>query len=178
MPSLLPGRTAKQGFTLLELLIVCLLISISLGLSLPSLRQSLITDQLAAGSRKVISLIQSGRSMAVRENEPYIIRQDPVNRTVWYEQAEIDEDGEETTEATPPLRSSITLPEGIRIQRIQQANAGDKHNPEKEGLWISRQGYMDKTTIQLVDGDNNSINLLISPFLQRIKILDQPVDFP
>ncbi len=178
MPVLPHRRTCRQGFTLLELLIVCLLISISLGLAIPSLRQSLVTDQLAAGSRKCISLIRSGRSMAARENVPYIIRFDPVNRTVWYEPAEIVDEEETSAEATTPLRSSVTLPDTVRIQKIQQANAGDKHNPEKEGLWISRQGYMDKTMIQLVDADNNSINLLIAPFLHRIQILDQPVDFP
>ncbi len=168
-------RGNRQGFTLLELLIVCLLISISLAFSIPNLRQSMVTDQLAAGSRKVVALVQSARSKAIREHVPYIIRHDPAERTLWYEQAETtdDETAEDTTLACP----SITLPSGIIVQQIKQANATDEHSPEKDGLWISKQGYMDLTTIQLVDKKNNSINLLISPFIHRIQILEQLEDF-
>ena len=54
------GRFAnQQGFTLLELIIVCLLITVSLAFSVPNLRQALVIDQLAANSRKIMALISS-----------------------------------------------------------------------------------------------------------------------
>ncbi len=161
----------QHGFTLLELLIVALLVSISLAISIPTLRHSIVSDQLAAGSRKVISLIQSGRSKAIRERTPYIIHIDPAQQKLWYQPAETDE------QSAGPSGNAISLPAGIRIQRVEQANASDEHSPEKDGLWISKQGYMDQTSIQLVDRKNDTITLLISPFLHRIKILDQASSF-
>lgn len=160
---------SSPGFTLLELLIVCLLISISLGLSIPSLRNSLMSDELAAGSRKVISLIKSSRAKAVTDQEAYLIFYDSAARKLWYQQA----DEEKTADAS----ASITLPADVYIQEIKQASGGNAQDAMNTGIWISREGYMDKTAIQLVDKENNSLNLLISPFLPTITISDGPIDF-
>jgi Tfp pilus assembly protein PilE len=158
------------GFTLLELLIVCLLISISLGLSIPSLRNTLMSDELAAGSRKVISLTKSSRAKAVTDQEAYLIIYDSAERKLWYQPA----DEEKTANAS----GSIILPTDVTIQGIKQASRGDNQDAMTTGIWISREGYMDKTVIQLVDKENNSLNLLISPFLPTITITEEPIDFP
>lgn len=165
-----PHSAADQGFTLLELLIVCLLISISLAMSVPSLRTSMVSDQLAAGSRKIISLITSCRSRAIMDHEPHLIFFDPAEQKLWYQKASKKEE-----EATN--HHSVTLPSGIRIEEIKQASGGSEQDPMKDGLWVSKQGYMDKTLIRLIDTKNKSINLLISPFLFTIQTTDGPVDF-
>ncbi len=159
----------SPGFTLLELLIVCLLISISLGLSIPSLRSSLMTDELAAGSRKVISLIKSSRAKAVTEQQAHLIFYDPAEHKLWYQLA----DQEKSTESA----ASITLPAGVSIQEIKQAGAGSGHDTMSKGIWISREGYMDKTAIELVDKENNTLTLLVSPFLPVITVTEDPVSF-
>jgi len=159
----------QQGFTLLELLIVCFLISISLALSIPSLRNTLITDSLAAGSRKVISLVKTGRAKAITTQEAYIILYDSAERKLWYQKVGDEE--------TPNDRSIITLPSGIRIEQIKQANGKAKHDPAKDGIWISKQGYMDATGIQLTDKANNRITLLISPFLPNIQVTEGAISF-
>jgi len=161
----------QKGFTLLELLIVCLLISISLGLSIPSIRSSLITDELASGSRKVISLIKSCRAKAMSDQKPYLIFYDSADHTLWYRQADQKEKQELTA------RSSITLPDSVRIRQIQQATGSDDKSPAKEGIWISGQGYIDKTAIYLSDSGNNTLSLLISPFLPTIKVVEGSIDF-
>lgn len=166
------NSSIQQGFTLLELLIVCFLISISLGLSVPAIRNSLLTDQLAAGSRKIISLIKSARSKAVMNQQPYLIYLDPAEQKLWYQTVSGGDDSSTTTE-----HPSITLPSGIRVLDIKQASGGSKQNPASDGLWISKQGYMDQTAIQLSDGSNRSVSLLISPFLHTIQVLDGPVNF-
>ncbi|MCK5516465.1 MAG: prepilin-type N-terminal cleavage/methylation domain-containing protein [Desulfobulbaceae bacterium] len=161
----------QKGFTLLELLIVCLLISVSLGLSIPSLRSSLISDDLASGSRKVISLVKSCRAKAIAEQKHYLIFYNPAARELWYQQAD------EAKKHSLPARASITLPGKIRIDEIKQATGSRDQDPAKDGIWISKQGYMDKTAIHLVGSGNNSLSLLISPFLPTIKIVEGTVDF-
>ncbi len=172
----------QRGFTLLELLIVCLLITISLAISIPTLRSSLLTDQLAAGSRKVISLLTSARGRAARDGVPQLISFDLSERKIWYEAVPDREslDGEENTEETDgtvSVRSQILLPEGIRIEEISQAGGGDDYDPLKDGLWISKQGYMDKTFIRLSDEDNETLYLLIMPFFFDIKVTDEFLGF-
>ncbi len=159
-----------RGFTLLELLIVCLLISISLTLAIPSLRSSLVTDELGSGSRKLISLIKSCRAKATSQHKAFRIHYDTAEGKVWYQPAETEEN-----ETLVP-HSSITLPPGVRIQEIKQATARNKQNFSKTGIWVSREGYMDKTAIRLADTKNRSLSLLISPFLPTIKVVEGSVD--
>lgn len=159
-----------HGFTLLELLIVCLLISISLTLAIPSLRSSLVTDELGSGSRKIISLIKSCRAKAISGHEAFRIYYDAAEGRVWYQPAEADE------KEALVLHSSITLPPGIRIQEIKQATARGKQDFNKNGIWVSREGYMDKTAIRLIDSHNRSLSLLVSPFLPAIKVVEGSAD--
>jgi len=161
----------KRGFTLLELLIVCLLISISLTLAIPNLRSSLVTDELGSGSRKIISLIKSCRAKAVSGHKAFRIYYDAAEGKVWYQPAETEETEELVT------HSSVTLPPGIRIQEIKQATASNKQDFNKNGIWVSREGYMDKTAIRLIDDQNRSLSLLVSPFLPTIKVIEGSVDF-
>ncbi|MCF8055894.1 MAG: prepilin-type N-terminal cleavage/methylation domain-containing protein [Desulfocapsa sp.] len=161
---------SSRGFTLLELLIVCLLISISLGLSIPSLRSTLTSDDLAAGSRKVISLVKSSRAKAVTDQEAYLIFYDSAERKLWYQKA----DDEKTTDTS----AAITLPSDVYIQDIKQAGGGSAQDTMNSGIWISREGYMDKTVIQLADMEGKSLNLVISPFLPTINVTEGPVTFP
>lgn len=159
-----------HGFTLLELLIVCLLISISLTLAIPTLRSSLVTDSLGSGSRKMVSLIKSCRAQAVTRHQPFLIYYDAAERRVWYQPA--------TTEGDVPIsHSSITLPAGIQIQEIRQATADAKQDFIKNGIWVSRQGYMDKTAIRLADSENRNLSIVISPFLPTIQVIEGTVDF-
>lgn len=168
--------TVARGFTLLELLIVCLLISISLAMSVPSLRNSLVTDSLASGSRKVVSLVTSARSAAVTSQEAHIIFFDSAEQRIWYKKVSADtEEGEGDVHKI--RRSSITLPEGVRVDEVKQATGSTDYNPLKDGLWISERGYMDRTIIRLVDTKQRSINLLISPFLLTIRIVEDSVAF-
>ena len=163
----------NRGFTLLELLIVCLLISITLAFSIPSLRNSLVSDQLAAGSRKVISLVRSSRARAVAEQKDYLILYDSEERKLWYRQAEEEED-----QGNRGSSGSVTLPSDVSIQKVKQAGGGSEQNPLNTGIWVSKEGYMDKTLIQLEDSEDNSLNLLISPFLPTITVSTGPVSFP
>lgn len=170
-----PYACAQRGFTLLELVIVCVLISISLALAVPTLRNSLVGDQLAAGSRKVISLVKSARSRAARDGVAQRLYFDPATREIWYQPAVEAEEREEEKdkELERQGHSAVTLPEEIRIEEIRQAGGPDDSNPFTDGLWISKQGYMDRTFIRLGDADNETIYLLIQPYLFDIQVVEE-----
>lgn len=158
----------RQGFTLLELVIVCLLITISLAFSIPSFRQALVVDQLAASSRQVIALIREVRLLAAEEQQPYLIHFNLDRKKIWY-QPDIPkpETEKEPTDSQPGLQ----LPASVRLQDIQTGTAEKKQVGEVT-LWINRQGYMDQTILHLADDQDNIISLVISPFLSTIKAHD------
>lgn len=165
--------SAEYGFTLLELIIVCVLISISLALSMPTLRSAFVGDELAAGSRKVISLITSARDRAVREGVPQLVSYDAADRKLWYEPVPEENEQNKEEDGGQQKRSQVILPEGVQIDEIQQASGKDDSRPLTDGLWISKQGYMDRTFIRLTDEDNESVYLIIMPFFFDIQVLDE-----
>jgi len=168
-PPVLDGRHQKQhGFTLLELIIVCLLISVSLAFSVPRLRQSLVIDQLAASSRKIIALIKEVRQMAAQDQQPYLIHFDLDRKKIWYQQ-DRPASKEEKEQASP--QPTIELPPSVRLQDILIGSTEKKTSGEV-ALWINKQGYMDQTILHLADDQDNVISLVFSPFLSTIKAYD------
>jgi prepilin-type N-terminal cleavage/methylation domain-containing protein len=159
---------SRQGFTLLELIIVCVLITISLAFSLPSFRQALVIDQLAASSRKVIALIREVRLLAAQEQQPYLIHFDLDRKKIWY-QPDIPGSEKEKQQINP--WPGIEFPAPIRLQDIQTATT-EKKQGGAVALWINKQGYMEQTILHLADDQNNIISLVISPFLSTIKAHD------
>jgi len=158
----------QQGFTLLELIIVCLLIAVSLAFSVPNLRQALVIDQLAANSRKIIALIREVRALAAQEQQPYLIYFDLDRKKIWYQQdLPKSKEGEEQVQPHP----GIHIPSSVRLQDIQTGTA-DKKTSGEVTLWINKQGHMDQTILHLADDQDNIISLVLSPFFTTIKAYD------
>jgi prepilin-type N-terminal cleavage/methylation domain-containing protein len=169
-PSVQHGQCRNQhGFTLLELIIVCLLITVSLAFSVPNLRQAFVIDQLAASSRKIVALIKEVRNRATQEQQPYVIHFDLDRKKIWYQPDPAASKGAKEQEKAPS--PTITLPPSVRFQDIQ-TGTGEKKGSGDVALWINHQGYMDQTILHLVDDRDNSISLELSPFLSTIKAHD------
>lgn len=163
--------SSQQGFTLLELIIVCLLITVSMAFSVPSLRQAMVVDQLAASSRKVIALVKEVRTLAAQEQQPYLIHVDLDREKIWYQQDIPDsKDSKEKKEPATP-QPGIQLPPSVHLQDIQSGTPEKKTSGEV-ALWINRQGYMDQAIFHLADDQDNIISLVLSPFLGTIKAHD------
>ncbi|KAF0189977.1 MAG: hypothetical protein FD168_275 [Desulfobulbaceae bacterium] len=158
----------RQGFTLLELIIVCLLITISLAFSVPTLRQTLVIDQLAASSRRVIALIREVRLLATQEQQPYLIHFNLDTKKIWY-RADVATPPEDQQQ--PDSHPGFQFPPSVRFKDIQSGTLEKKQSGEL-ALWINRQGYMEQTILHLTDDQDNIISLSISPFLSTIKAND------
>ncbi|MGD0090770.1 MAG: GspH/FimT family pseudopilin [Planctomycetota bacterium] len=75
------GGTA--GFTLLELVLVMLLVSLVMGLAAPSLRGFMLGRKSADAAAQVIALAQYARTQAVSTGSNYRLNVDPAAQTYW-----------------------------------------------------------------------------------------------
>ena len=161
----------ERAFTLVELLVVCLLISITLAVTVPTMRDSLVTNDLKTATRKIIGTIRELREDAVREQQSYTIYFDMEKNRVWYAK----DDNKAREEQTTSLKSEVQLPSAVRILDIWTKSDGSQ-SLGTASLWISRQGYMDMTVIHITN-DSDTMTISFSPFLSSIKVVDGYAEF-
>lgn len=175
----------RHGFTLLELIIVCLLITISLAVGVPSFRQALVVDELAASSRMVIALVREARITAANTQTPQQLFVDLDKGRVWFAadtqpaqatQKKSTSDQQTERDAVPEPATGAAVVRLMRPVRFQDVQSGgpDRKNGGTIPLWISPQGYMEPAMLHLTD-DQEVISLSLSPFHDTIKTHDQYV---
>lgn len=158
----------EAGFTLMELMIVSALAMLFLSISIPTLRNSLYTNELNATARKVVATVQELRNLAVREHKAYLLHFDLDGNRIWHEpDGTIDAFGDEPKPTT-------RLPEGVQLDEIQTNSQGSV-NLGTMTLWISKQGFMDQTVVYLSDGDDKIVSLFFSPFSGSARVYDEYV---
>lgn len=157
---------AAPGFTLLELIIVLLLIGLLLVVSVPTLRNSLIDDPLTATARRLIGYLDGVRDLAVREQQGYLVVVDLDENRIWHhpEQTAVAD-----RDAAPPETGVFAPAAGVRLRDIWQRGTGAVSGGTPE-VWISRQGYLERTAWHLEDGDGKVLSLLVVPFLPGVEV--------
>ncbi len=161
----------SSGFTLMELVVVCMLIAFFLSLSIPTLRNSLVTDQLESTARKIIGMVKELRNQAVRDNKAYFLHIELDEKRIWYEA-----DAATTTLERKKEEKGIEFPEDITLEDVTTHSQGAKATGTVT-IWISKRGYMDQTAMHLSEGGDNRLTLFFSPFSGAAKVYDGFVDF-
>lgn len=177
VPEIIRGVSLREigadelAFTLIELLVVCALISITLAVAAPTLRNNLLTDPLKTSSRQMIGIIKGIREQAVREQQAYLVHFDLAESSIWVEKE--SEEGLEDPEGVK--KNVLQLPEPARLLDVCTTSDG-KQEDGQPTLWVSKQGYMDQTMIHLGNDDDEVLSLLFSPFLGTVRVFGSYVD--
>lgn len=163
-----PSEGAR-GFTLLELIVVCTLIGIMLSFSVPSLRMALFSDPLKSTARNLIGLTNGVRQLAIRQQQPYLLHIDESEKRIWFDQ-EVKTETEETEELKDRREKALRLPETVSITGVWVAE--DRRTQDQTELWISKQGYMERTRIGLEDDEGNRLVVQFYPFLDAATVAE------
>jgi Tfp pilus assembly protein FimT len=96
----------QEGFTILEIVLVVLLMALAMGISYPSLTRSHSVFQIRATGRNVLNTLRYAREKAITEQQVLIVSVDRESQTVVLS----DEFGGDA--------KTIAMPNNIRIARI------------------------------------------------------------
>jgi len=159
-----------RGFTLLELIVVLVLLGLMLGLTVPKLRQAVLSDNLDATSLRIIGLVEDLRERAISGQVSYVLHLDMREKKIWAFAANATAEEQETA-----MERAFQLPADVSISDIWSWSKGKLY--DETTIYFSKKGYIEQSMIHLQSQDGRQLSLELTPFLGTIKIHDGYVDF-
>jgi prepilin-type N-terminal cleavage/methylation domain-containing protein len=105
------GRTIRTGFTLIELVLVMLVITIAVGVAVPELRGWNRGARMSDTVDQVITLARLARTEAISTAQVHRMTIDPAGRCYVSKQ-----DGEQFVELGEGRDASFVVPDGVKLQ--------------------------------------------------------------
>ena len=169
METRLKGKS--KGFTFLELTVVIFLIGLTLLLTVPRFRSTILTDDLKKTVRRMVGTVRTLRNEAIRDQKVYSLHFDIESNRVWTSWEPMNEE-----ERRQALERAYQIPDGIRILDVWRGSRG-KEVAGDAVIHFSKKGYIEQSVIHLAADDGRQFTLILSPFLGRVKVVEEYVEF-
>ena len=110
----------ERGFSLIEIIVVLVLVSLAVALLAPSFSQFSKSVELKAAAKKISAILRYCRSEAVNRGKVYRVFFDPDLKTVKVESMESTEakENDERKAASAPVPTYF-LPQGINMKEVK-----------------------------------------------------------
>lgn len=156
---------------MIELAVVILLIGIMMTLAMPKLRTVNITDDLKGSTRRMIGLIKELRQDTIQDNRAYKLNFDLDSHKFW-----IDSPSMSDKEKILARETSSAFADDIYVEDITYSHEG-KTMAGDASIMFTTKGYMKPSIIHLGSRDGRKFSLVLSPFLGRVKVFDEYLDY-
>ncbi len=165
------GKWSKQGFTLVELLLVITLIGIVLVLAVPSTRDVLTGDMLKKTSRQLIGLERKLRTEAVRDQLDYILHLDLSDSVYWITASDMTE-----IKQAEIKKQALHLPEDVRI--IDVVDEDNRKITAGEVKIVFKKDNICSPRVIHLAYKEDKMTIVMNPFMGVTDIYDQYVEIP
>jgi prepilin-type N-terminal cleavage/methylation domain-containing protein len=162
----------ERGYTLLELLVVLVLISILITLAVPTLKNTLSADPLKMTAMKIAGLVKAAREQAVRDQQEYLIEVNFSENLVEVRR-EVDQ-LPEAEEKDLRERNMVRMPDQVDLLDIWEKTMG-RLSVGVAVIRVGRRGYMSETILHLSDQDA-VIGMRFAPFLDKVDIVSGRIE--
>jgi len=157
----------SEGYTILELIVVMVILGISLHFIMPSLKKP---NSVKAVARRVITMAGHLRCLAVRTQQQQTLSFDPGGFKV-----SISNDTDtEMLDADERSKQTIPIPDDVIIEASypngDTQSSGDIH--------FYPTGYANPVAIHLTKDEYDYLTLVVEPFLSKVRIYDEYWEFP
>lgn len=163
-------RERKNGFTLIELVVVIALVGIMLFFTIPNFGH-LFSDDLRKTSQWILLQVPKYKGRAVSESRPYYLHVDMDNHRLWFSNSGMSEE-----EQNQAMEQGFQFSDEIRILDIlysedEFANAGEAF------IGFYPKGYSDKAILHLEKENGDRLSFLFEPFLNQVEMIDGYIGF-
>ncbi|MGB5685269.1 MAG: prepilin-type N-terminal cleavage/methylation domain-containing protein [Candidatus Electrothrix sp.] len=165
-------RPDQKGFTLIELIIVMVLISLITSFALPQIQANLYTNELSATAQRFVGLVTEAGQQARTQHVVLSLRFDaeakafsvvPLTFRPKTESSEGDK-----TYLRAQLEDSVILA-GIETQDEDEETSIDTGDT---GIFFTTKGYTRKAVIHFEGDNGDQVSVILSPFLGVARILE------
>lgn len=157
-----------RGFTLIELIVVILLISILMVFAAPRLDVSFFTDHERKLSAWILLTVKTLKENAVKTQTINTLHIDLDANRMWTSAGEVTDE--------TPRENEYVLPSGYRLLDVEFPDM-DKITRGAAAVQFYKKGYSDKALIHIEDDDDTRSSFLIEPFLPHVKISETYIEF-
>lgn len=160
-----------EGYTLIELVVVIVLIGMMMTLTIPKLRSVNLFDDLKSSTRRMAGLIRSTRYDAIRDNIAYRLHFDLESREFWVDSPAMSEE-----EKARAREDASGMADDIFVEDITYSNE-KKAITGSSSILFTKKGYIQPAIIHLGSKGGKRFSLIMSPFLGKVKVFDDYVDY-
>lgn len=162
--------SCKAGFTLIELMVVMMMITIILAVAIPRFDGGVLQDPTKAVARRMINTVRSLRSEAVQHQQVHALVIDLDNQRFWKLNGAMDEQA-----VAAAAEKAYTLPESVRFMEILFRNR-EAATTGKTTIHFYPAGYSDHAVIRLLNDDRDRFSFVVEPLLPKLRFLDEWTD--
>lgn len=162
----------EQGFTLIELMVVMLLISIVLSIAIPKFGGSAFQDPVKKMSRWMINTVRTLRSAAIQQQKTQGLVIDLSNRRMWI----VNDAADEEAAQAEASKKTVPIPDAIRYMDVQFPQQ-ERISSGTAEVRFYPAGYSDQVLIHLETDDDEKLTYLVEPLLPKVKIFDEWIEF-
>jgi type II secretion system protein H len=157
-PACVPGRTGRnQGFTLIEIMLVVVIILIAIGVAVPAFRGTLQSTQMKDAVRSTIRMSRFARNMAILKQ---------TDCTLEFTDSRIELRYASTNEPSSTRR----FPEDIQIELFENLSIETDEPMEAQTAGFYSNGTVDGFKLTLQDSKNRTQTIICKPITGKVVI--------
>jgi prepilin-type N-terminal cleavage/methylation domain-containing protein len=164
------SSSGNQGFTLIELAMVILLIGFMLTITLPRLQNLALSDNLKTTMRTLTSTINEIKYQAIKDNQTYYLKFDFSAKKFWADSPSLTEE-----EQIDAKKNSIALPSDVNVTDIEFKD-GQAISTGEVSISVNKNGYIDPSVIHLSSNDGRRFTFVLRPFMANVNVLENYVN--
>ncbi len=161
----------KNGFTLIELIVVISLISLILFLALPRFHGGFLSDNTKKVSRWIMLKVRTLKEKAVRERKIYILHVSFDSNKLWTSHETMSP--EELQQAE---QNGYGVSDDVIVLDVEYPD-NEKISTGQADIYFYKKGYSDPAMIHIKNSDDEKFSFLIEPFLFHVRMYQSYVGF-
>jgi prepilin-type N-terminal cleavage/methylation domain-containing protein len=155
------------GFTLIELMVVMLLITIMFAVTIPKIGTNLGQDPRKKTTRWLMNTVSALRSAAVEKQKSQILVIDMEEKRLYVADAEMNDEAK--SEAS---KRGFALPDSLHIIEVQYPDKDHVGTGTAEIIFYPG-GFSEQAAINMETEDSERFCFKVEPLLPRIKVIEE-----